>query len=384
MCNKETVHTVWHTLEYFGNTLIFLLAGCIIGSTVFTRSHGFCLADCGGGSTDGTGAGVDVFAMADVGYVVLVYALSLLIRALMLLCFSPVLSRLGDGVEAKELVVMAWGGLRGAVGLALAIVVDHDSAVSYTDGSKIILLVGGMATLTLVVNGTTCGWLLRRLGMTDTPKAAQMLGHAMDRQVVDFTRGTYEALALDRERYCMHERAQLEGYCSALRRGGGGGYSPERARGEGEAAAEGAAEGGAGGCGGDGSSLSVDPGVSVGPGASADLVDLVRRCSQAPLPLPPLPPSEDGDSDSAAGRSRSPLALGVGGGGGRSLLRVPLRRLGTAKGRAAADSAKQPPITVNPERATPDPELLAMARSLFLNCLRASYWKQVRGSLTTL
>ena len=31
MCNKETVHTVWHTLEYFGNTLIFLLAGCIIG-----------------------------------------------------------------------------------------------------------------------------------------------------------------------------------------------------------------------------------------------------------------------------------------------------------------------------------------------------------------
>ena len=95
---------------------------------------------------------------------------------------------------------MAWGGLRGAVGLALAIIVDHDPSVSYVDGSKVIFLVGGIATLTLVVNGTTCGWVLGRLGMMDTPKSSTILGHAMDRQVVDYTRRTYTALAQDLDR----------------------------------------------------------------------------------------------------------------------------------------------------------------------------------------
>jgi hypothetical protein len=54
--------------------------------------------------------------------------------------------------------------------------VDCDASVSYQDGSRVILLVGGGATLTLVLNGTSCGGLLHALGLTDPPLARQVRG----------------------------------------------------------------------------------------------------------------------------------------------------------------------------------------------------------------
>ena len=39
----------------------------------------------------------------------------------MILLFSPILTRLGYGLKWYDAVVMIWGGLRGAIGLALAL-----------------------------------------------------------------------------------------------------------------------------------------------------------------------------------------------------------------------------------------------------------------------
>lgn len=48
-------------------------------------------------------------------------------RALVLIAFSPVLVRIGYGLNWQNGVVIMWGGLRGAVGLALAlqVAIDH-------------------------------------------------------------------------------------------------------------------------------------------------------------------------------------------------------------------------------------------------------------------
>lgn len=50
-------------------------------------------------------------------------------RAIVIILFSPFLTRLGYGLPWKDAVVMIWGGLRGAVGLALALQValDHET-----------------------------------------------------------------------------------------------------------------------------------------------------------------------------------------------------------------------------------------------------------------
>ena len=54
------------------------------------------------------------------------------LRAFMILSLSPMLKRIGYGLTWQNGVVMVWGGLRGAVGLALALIVLHDKKLDPT------------------------------------------------------------------------------------------------------------------------------------------------------------------------------------------------------------------------------------------------------------
>ena len=64
---------------------------------------------------------------------------------------------------------MVYGGLRGAVGLALAISVK--SSISDTvNGDRIVFHISGLAFLTLIINGTTSGLVLKKLGMIGVPE----------------------------------------------------------------------------------------------------------------------------------------------------------------------------------------------------------------------
>ena len=105
----------------------------------------------------------------------------ILIRAAMCTVFFPVLTwlaRAGYEPTKKDAAVMTWGGLRGAVGLALAMSVRNQ--VTERDpggiqGIRVLFHVGGLAGLTLLINGTTSAALLRWLGMTKTPKRRKVL-----------------------------------------------------------------------------------------------------------------------------------------------------------------------------------------------------------------
>eukprot|EP00957_Ditylum_brightwellii_P073292 5570953-Ditylum_brightwellii.AAC.1 len=77
---------------------------------------------------------------------------------------------------------MSFGGLRGAVGIALAIALDNELRKDTVPGdpiqdatSQLFGLVGGIALLTLVINGTLCGPLLRKLGLADSTDAREKI-----------------------------------------------------------------------------------------------------------------------------------------------------------------------------------------------------------------
>ena len=55
-----------------------------------------------------------------------------LCRACTIALFSPLLKRIGYGLTWRSATVMAWGGLRGAVGLALALTVSQNEALDTT------------------------------------------------------------------------------------------------------------------------------------------------------------------------------------------------------------------------------------------------------------
>merc|ERR1719265_2890632 len=76
-------------------------------------------------------------------------------RATIAVAFMPLLTRWGYGLTRKELLFLVFGGLRGAVGLAMGLLVEHNSYID-KDLAKIISFhVSGIVLLTLLVNGTT-------------------------------------------------------------------------------------------------------------------------------------------------------------------------------------------------------------------------------------
>ena len=64
------------------------------------------------------------------------------------------------------MILSAYAGLRGAVGLALALMVIASEKVPTYVKEIILLHVGLVAVLTLLINATTTGALVRKLGLS--------------------------------------------------------------------------------------------------------------------------------------------------------------------------------------------------------------------------
>eukprot|EP00746_Dinoflagellata_sp_MGD_P084609 gnl/MRDRNA2_/MRDRNA2_33566_c0_seq1.p1 gnl/MRDRNA2_/MRDRNA2_33566_c0~~gnl/MRDRNA2_/MRDRNA2_33566_c0_seq1.p1 ORF type:complete len:632 (-),score=76.78 gnl/MRDRNA2_/MRDRNA2_33566_c0_seq1:723-2618(-) len=165
--DTEGLQHTWHMIEWVLNTLIFLLSGIMVGQV----------------SAEGMQAEHALGPM-DVLNMFLLYAISVVGgRFVMMGCFFPVLSRLGYGLTWKNAAVASWGGLRGAVGMALAFVVRHELGKDSIDGQRILFFACGMAALTLLINGMLTGLLLSKLGLTKTPEEREALFEGVKRSV---------------------------------------------------------------------------------------------------------------------------------------------------------------------------------------------------------
>eukprot|EP01134_Creolimax_fragrantissima_P007127 CFRG7127T1 len=159
---EEYIHRVWELISWWANTLLFAITGFVLADRVFFN---------GGGIIGGR----------DVGNLFILYVALHLIRALSILVLMPVLRLNGYGLDWKQFVVMVYGGLRGAIGLALALIVESDPEVPLESRTRIMFLVGGIVGLTLLINGSTTQYLLSYLGMGEvTAERYQILDNIID------------------------------------------------------------------------------------------------------------------------------------------------------------------------------------------------------------
>lgn len=157
------LHRFWEMLAYLANTLIFMLVGVVITEKALS-------------SVGGT----------DWVLLIALYCAINVIRACIIALFSPLLKRIGYGLTWRSATVMAWGGLRGAVGLALALMVSQNSLLDQDLQDKVLFHTAGIVLLTLVLNATTMTTLLRILGMSEIslPKRIAMAGAVRNLQDV--------------------------------------------------------------------------------------------------------------------------------------------------------------------------------------------------------
>jgi len=143
----ESMHHVWGILEWGGNTLLFLLAGVIIGKET-----------------------IDIISYTDWMLLFVLYFFVLILRAFIITVLYPILANIGLKCDQQDAKFMAWAGLRGALGMALALIVQSnrtagEANISKSDASKLFFFVGGIAALTLIINATTAQMVLQYLGL---------------------------------------------------------------------------------------------------------------------------------------------------------------------------------------------------------------------------
>ena len=84
----------------------------------------------------------------------------------MVFILYPFMKNRGQGISRKEMIVLIYGGLRGALGLSLALIVGVDEeAFSMRLREIVVFNMASVATLTLLINGTTTALLVKYLEM---------------------------------------------------------------------------------------------------------------------------------------------------------------------------------------------------------------------------
>ncbi len=127
----------------------------------------------------------------------LFWFLMIFLRALMVLTLYPILRSNGYGLNKKELIVLIYGGLRGALGLCLSLIVGVDTVLPERFRELTVFYMCGMAFLTIVVNGLTCGKLVAYLGMIEYPMIKEKLLRRCVRGVLSSTQHKLKELKVE-------------------------------------------------------------------------------------------------------------------------------------------------------------------------------------------
>ncbi len=113
-------------------------------------------------------------------------------RALVVYGVLPLTSRLpgAEAIESRYKLILYWGGLRGAIALALAVsLAEHDFAEGF------VTLVTGAVLFTLLVPGLTIEALVRRLGLDQPPVADRLAAQSARVQALHQATSAIPALA---------------------------------------------------------------------------------------------------------------------------------------------------------------------------------------------
>ena len=94
----------------------------------------------------------------------------ILIRAIVIYSFYPILKNRGYGLSKKELVVLIYGGLKGGLGLSLAMMITVDDYYPTRFRQLATFYMAGMVVMTVVINGLTTKKVLDYVEMIHVPE----------------------------------------------------------------------------------------------------------------------------------------------------------------------------------------------------------------------
>lgn len=145
---RSYLHQFWEYAAFVANSLIFLLVGLSV-----------TIGDL----------------LADLGPIAWALVAVLVARAAVVFGLVPVIERLpgAEPIDGRYRIVLAWGGLRGAVALALALSLPHD----FAQRDLIAVFAVAVVLFTLLTGGITMRPIMHALGL-DRPTLVEQIARA--------------------------------------------------------------------------------------------------------------------------------------------------------------------------------------------------------------
>lgn len=151
---EHFMHEFWELAGFIANCLIFLIVGFVIAERTEFSANDFMVLG-------------------------IIYVGIHVVRGIVMLMHYPFMKNAGYGLPPKDAIVVWFGALRGAIGLALALIVagvdsnimaqtmDITPAEATQIKDQFLFIIAGTVTLTLLVNATTIKMLIQKLGLLD-------------------------------------------------------------------------------------------------------------------------------------------------------------------------------------------------------------------------
>ena len=143
---EESMHVIWHFIAWVLETLLFFITGGYLG--IFFASDD-----------------IDRLNTGDIWKIIVFQILLFLSRGIILLTLWPILNLIGSKqLTWKDILIMTYGGLRGAIGLSLALFVAT-SNIKDTENFKdfqiiTIFYVSMTIAFTVLFNGLTIKYVI--------------------------------------------------------------------------------------------------------------------------------------------------------------------------------------------------------------------------------
>ncbi len=170
---EHFLHEFWDMAAFLANTLIFLIVGVVIASKIVFSANDFIILG-------------------------IIYIGIHIIRGIVITAFFPLMKKLGYGLNKKSSYVLWWGALRGAIGLALALIVTGESAIPESIRQQFLFYTAGIVTLTSLINATTVKLLVQKLGLDKLAPAKALMLFNAKKHIREATENSINKLKKDR------------------------------------------------------------------------------------------------------------------------------------------------------------------------------------------
>ncbi|XP_039393787.1 sodium/hydrogen exchanger 10-like isoform X7 [Mauremys reevesii] len=172
----EFIFRFWAMLTFLAHVMIFIIIGIVIAVKTFPY-----------------------VTIRDLFFILTLYLALILIRGLVVLFLSPLLSRLGYGFNCRWGAVIVWSGMRATFTLNMALGISQSKDPGIAAMKNMILLYAGTASLmTLMINSTTVKKLVTTLGLCNITLPKRMAMYSAVQRIKEMEANTCSMLKLDR------------------------------------------------------------------------------------------------------------------------------------------------------------------------------------------